>query len=468
MIKTENKDFIVNSYIVPHPPLAVSNIGNGEELKIQKTLDAYNEIALEISEIKPDTIVFITPHSVMYGDYIHISKGPFAKGDFSNFRASEVKFKTRYDLELIREIDDMCNIANFPAGILGEKNPQLDHGVMVPMYFINKKYEDYNSVRISISGLSFRDHYRFGMMVKDSLKKLNRKAVIIASGDLSHRLTHDGPYEYSEDGKKFDDKIVSIIQSGNFLEFFDFSEDFCESAGECGLRSFIIMSGILDKMAVKSKLLSYEGPFGVGYAIGSFKVIGEDEERCFLNKYDKKSQDRISEIRKNESPYVSLARRTLEEYVKNKRNISIPDGFPNDMLNIKAGVFVSLKKEGKLRGCIGTISPSENNIALEIMRNAISSGLNDPRFDAVKEDELDSLEYSVDVLGEAEKIKSKDLLDVKEYGVIVSKGVRRGLLLPNLEGVNTVDEQISIALKKAGISPHEKYSLERFKVERFK
>ena len=137
------------------------------------------------------------------------------------------------------------------------------------------------------------------------------------------------------------------------------------------------------------------------------------------------------------------------------------------MLTRRAGVFVSLRKEGRLRGCIGTIGPVRGNIAEEIRENAVSAATRDPRFSPVRQEELAALEISVDVLGEPEKIRSRDQLDVKRYGVIVSKGLRRGLLLPNLEGVDTVDEQLSIALQKAGLSPRERdFEMERFEVVR--
>jgi len=442
----------MNTYIVPHPPLAISEIGLGNETKIQKTLDAYDKISSEIADVKPDVIVFISPHSILYKDYIHISPGNKACGDFSSFGVKNVKFETSYDSELIDAINSACKIKNFPAGTSGERSAKLDHGVMVPMHFINKKYAPYKTVRIGISGLSFKKHYRFGMILKDCLNKLNRNAVIVASGDLSHRLLESGPYGYSKEGEIFDQKICKIIESYDFSEFLEFTEDFCEDAGECGLRSFIIMAGALDGKSVNSELLSYEGPFGVGYAVGSFKETGEDSSRLFLNL----------------SAYADLAKKSLEHYILNKKEMDFPIDLPEEVLNKRAGVFVSIKKEGELRGCIGTISPIQKNVAVEIMKNALSAGLKDPRFYPITKDELESLEYSVDILDEPEHISSKDLLDVKKYGVIVTNGFRRGLLLPNLEGVDSIDEQISIALRKAGISENEPYELQRFRVERFK
>ena len=136
------------------------------------------------------------------------------------------------------------------------------------------------------------------------------------------------------------------------------------------------------------------------------------------------------------------------------------------MLSRRAGTFVSLKKDGRLRGCIGTIAPAASSVAQEIINNAVSAAANDPRFDPVEKEELARIVYSVDVLGETEKIDSPEKLDVKRYGVIVTKGRRRGLLLPNLEGVDSVEEQIAIAKEKAGIGKDECAALERFEVSR--
>jgi len=185
------------------------------------------------------------------------------------------------------------------------------------------------------------------------------------------------------------------------------------------------------------------------------------------DRLDRQYVERINMLRISEDPHVALARKALEMYVTNGTIIGLPEVLPEDMAKRRAGVFVSIKKFGQLRGCIGTIAPTKKNIAEEIIYNAISAGTRDPRFNPVEEHELDSLVYSVDVLGEAEPIDSIDELDVKRYGVIVRAGSRSGLLLPDLEGVDTPYEQVSIALRKAGISPSEKYTMERFEVIRY-
>jgi len=168
----------------------------------------------------------------------------------------------------------------------------------------------------------------------------------------------------------------------------------------------------------------------------------------------------------SEDEYVALARKTLEEYVATGKIIELPTNLPEEMTAKRAGVFVSLKMKGDLRGCIGTIMATTGCIAEEIIQNAISAGTQDPRFYPVQPNELPEIVYSVDVLMDAEPIDSIEQLDVKRYGVIVRSGRRTGLLLPNLEGVDTPDYQVSIALQKAGIGKHESFSLERFEVIR--
>jgi AmmeMemoRadiSam system protein A len=171
-------------------------------------------------------------------------------------------------------------------------------------------------------------------------------------------------------------------------------------------------------------------------------------------------------IRDQEDAYTRLARQTVEAFVKTGQVPPIPDDLPEEMQKERAGVFVSLKIQSKLRGCIGTISAVTGSVAEEIQRNAVSACSQDPRFEPVTADELERIHYSVDVLGKAERVESVSQLDAKRYGVIVTSGYRKGLLLPNLEGVDTVEEQLRIAKQKAGIPESERCRMERFEVVR--
>lgn len=457
------------AFIVPHPPLIIPAVGRGKEAGVQATTEAYDEVSQQIAAFEPQTIVVTSPHATAYRDYFHISPGKCAQGDMLRFDALDTELSCKYDTELVERISSLASIEGFPAGTDGERDPSIDHATYIPLYFIDKFYQDYKVVRIGLSGYGPVEHYRLGKLITRAADQLDRRVVLVASGDLSHKLTHDGPYGFAPEGPVFDEQITEAMAQGDFMRILSFDESFCDKAAECGLRSFQIMAGALDGKDVDARLLSYEGPFGVGYAIASFVVTGDDDARRFDVRYEEEQRMRVQQARAHEDPYVSLARASVEHFVRQHTPLPRPDGLPEEMLTQRAGVFVSLHEHGRLRGCIGTIGPVTPCIADEIIRNGISACNEDPRFDPVRPDELDQLEISVDVLGEPQDISSTDELDPQRYGVIVSNGSRRGLLLPMLDGVDTVAEQVEIAMRKGGISPHEPgTALQRFEVVRHK
>ncbi|MCQ4635393.1 AmmeMemoRadiSam system protein A [Anaerovorax odorimutans] len=460
--------YITGAFMVPHPPLIVPEIGKGQESSISDTTLAYKAVAQQIALLEPETIVIISPHATMYADYFHISPGQQAHGDFGQFRAKQVAFDAVYDTELVKEISAVCRDRHLMAGPLGEQDASLDHGTMVPLYFIDQVYRGYKLVRVGLSGLPLTDHYALGQAIREAAQRMRRRTVIVASGDLSHCLKEEGPYGYKEEGPVYDKHIMDVMGSGNFFRLFEFTDDFRRNASECGHGAFTIMAGTLDRTEIEAQRLSYQDTFGVGYGICAYRVIGEDSERNFKEQYEEKERRRLKERKAAEDIYVRLARESLETYVTTGEMLSMPENLPDELTGRRAGAFVSLEKDGRLRGCIGTIGPVRENLAAEILENAVSAGTRDPRFSPVGQEELTKLEYSVDVLGEPERIASEDELDTEKYGVIVTKGSKRGLLLPNLEGINTPQEQIAIARQKAGIGPDEPVSLERFEVVRHK
>ncbi len=264
---------IIAGYMLPHPPLAVHEIGRGEEHKIQKTLDAFYEVAEDIARLQPETIILTSPHADMYRDYIHISPGTGAEGDFSRFHAGQVRMTVRYDEELVHEIVSVASSSGFPAGTQGEVYPQLDHGTMVPLYFINQRYTDYKLVRIGLSLLSLQNHWEFGRMIRDAVERTGRKCVFLASGDLSHCQKKSGPYGYRPEGPAYDSKLMEVMEKGDFNALTRFDNHLLDESMECGHRSFTIMGGAFEGTKVESKLLSHEATFGVGYGICMYHPI---------------------------------------------------------------------------------------------------------------------------------------------------------------------------------------------------
>ncbi len=450
-------------FLVPHPPIIINKIGRGQEKIVEKTIDAYHKIGQMIAEIKPDTIIISSPHSTVYADYFHISPGKKTKGDLGQFGARDIEFEKQYDYILRDKIIEKFKKFNIHGGTYGEKSAYLDHGTILPMYFIDQYYRDYKLIRISPSGLSLLDHYQAGMLINGIE---NKKIVWVASGDLSHKLRKDGPYGLAKEGVEFDKELVEAIKEGDFLRILKFNPDFYHKAAECGLGSLMMMCGIFDGYDIETEVLSYEGTFGVGYAVASFKRLKPNSKRHFFQLYKDNLMSFVNDIKQREDEYVRLARASLEYYILHKRRMDVPENLSDELLNRKAGVFVSLHKDKRLRGCIGTIYPVTSSIAKEIIENAISAGTRDYRFSSVKSSELSSIEYSVDVLGEPEPIDDKSLLDIERYGVIVRSGPKTGLLLPNIEGIDSVDHQIQIAKRKAGIAEDESFTMERFEVIR--
>ncbi|MDD4797989.1 MAG: AmmeMemoRadiSam system protein A [Clostridia bacterium] len=459
---------ILAAFAVPHPPVILAEVGQGQEKQIQKTIDAYRSVMHKIAVLSPDTVVITSPHSILYADYFHISPGAEATGSLRRFGAPEVKIKADYDQIFVNKLSETALAAGIPAGTQGERDKALDHGTIIPLYYLNEVYANYRLVRVGLSGLSPLEHYCLGKCISSTAAALGRRTVVIASGDLSHKLKADGPYGLAPEGLQFDEQVTKALSKGDFLSLLSIEPKLAEAAGECGLGSLRIMAGALDKKAVDGKLLSYEGPFGVGYAVAAFIVRGEDEGRCFDKQFELAEQQKLEKQKAAEDAYVRLARLSLETYIKTGKRAELPVNLPPQMLFARAGVFVSLKKYGQLRGCIGTIAPTTSSVAKEIMRNAVCAAVEDPRFNPVNACELSELSYSVDVLGEAEKINSPSQLDVKRYGVIVQAGGRRGLLLPNLEGIDSIEQQIAIAKQKAGIAANEPVQLFRFEVVRHK
>ena len=456
---------ILAAYVLPHPPLILPEVGRGEEKKIQLTVNAYERAMKEAAEQKPDTVIIASPHTVMYADYFHIAPGEEAEGSFAQFGAEGLTVAARYDTVLAKEIEMEAGEIGIEAGPVGGRNAALDHAVMIPLHFLHAHTRDFRVVRLGISGLSPLAHYNFGKCVARAVDTLGRRAVFIASGDLSHKLTPEGPYGFAPEGPRFDKACMKYLEEGDFLKLLRMDRALYEPAAECGLRTFWMMAGALDGQALKIKKLSYQGPFGVGYGIVSLRVTREDVRRSFAERYEMLERRAQEERRAAEDDYVRLARHAIETIVHTGKNAELPQGLPPEMSE-RAGVFVSLKKDGELRGCIGTFEPTAKNIAEEILQNAASAALRDPRFPPVKKEELDALVYSVDVLTEPELVAGADALDAKKYGVIVEYRARKGLLLPDLDSVDTVEEQLRIARQKGGIPADAPIRIWRFTVER--
>lgn len=459
--------------IFPHPPIVVPEVGKEQALKVEATYKAMEKLAQEIAEINPELIVAVSPHGHVFSDALSITGLPILQGDLANFGAPQVKVDFCPAEKEIQAILEECQKNRLFCVSLNEKahhefglSEQLDQGLVVPLSFLYRQGWQGKLVPINMAFLSYEELYEFGHSIYEALEKSKLSWVFLASGDLSHRLQKGAPAGYSPQGAVFDEIVRQSVREGDVKRLLNIEPELVEEAGECGLRPIIIALGVLDGYAIEAEELSYEGPFGVGYMVARLQKGQYMPERVLCADLYKEKDERIRKIIEEESLPVRLARQSLHQYLTTKQIMKVPEN-AGELLNKKAGAFVSLKKQGHLRGCIGTIESTRSNLAEEIIYNAVSAGVEDPRFAPVLPEELKELTISVDILEEPEAVHTMTELDPKVYGVIVSKGRKRGLLLPDLPGIDTPEEQVDIAKEKAGIGLEESVSLARFKVTRY-
>ncbi|WP_240984285.1 AmmeMemoRadiSam system protein A [Acididesulfobacillus acetoxydans] len=415
---------LVYSAFVPHPPIVVPEIGRGQEEICGSTLEAYREVAARVAQAKPETVILVSPHAPLLEEGISVLVNGEVRGSFADFGVPDLSLAFPNDGRLVESLS-----RGLPRVL--RRQGELDHGALVPLYFLERAGWRGKVVLLS---MPWREPERYGAEIGRILRAGTEKTALVASGDLSHRLREEGPYGFDPTGPQFDQAIVSGLK-GNPAQIGQIPAETVEQAGECGYRSLRLALAAQEGMR---EVLSYEGPFGVGYLVAELY---------------------------HSSPLPRWARLCLTEYVKGGDPTALPEPEEAEFQQ-RRGCFVTLKKDGELRGCIGTTQPYRQNLASEILYNALAAGTEDPRFWPVKKEEVAELTFSVDVLGELEKVTGLGQLDPWHYGIVVSRGGRTGLLLPHLEGVDTVEDQLRIAKQKAGISPESPVEMWRFEVVR--
>jgi len=429
--------------LVPHPPIIIPEVGQGREKEASKTIDAMEALARSISDFAPENIFLLTPHSD-YTNGLCILSAEQYRGDLSMFGHQEVFLSFQGNRKMAESIRGILASGEIPVNIFFNEEIFLDHASLIPLYFLSRYWDKKPNIIVANPiGLSPQEALAAGKLLANV--DTGTSLGMIASGDLSHRLTPDAPAGFHKDGAVFDHLLVQSLKENNPDIIMHADKGIFVNAGECGLKSALFFMGCAEKG--KIDVLSYEGPFGVGYCVAK--------------------SDKIQGVQ-DKDQYVAIAKSAITSYLKRLplHKSTSPKGSAT-LLDKPGACFVSLKdKNGRLRGCIGTVSPQQETLAYEIEINAISAATRDPRFPPVTLAELEGLAASVDILTEPEKIENEDGLDVKKYGIIVEKGHRRGVLLPDLEGVTCVEQQIRIAALKAGISDLNGSVIYRFQVER--
>lgn len=392
---------IIAGALMPHPPLLIPAVGKVSISSVRKTSQSMQQLSDFLISHNPSTVIVISPHGCHYYGEPTIVCFRRLSGDMAAFGAGQCALKFDINLTLTEQIItaaqkqgvNLCRLNNEITMKLPQvENLQLDSGAFVPLYFLREAGFTGEIVHITPGFMSLEQAKALGEAIRQAVALTDDRVILLGSGDMSHYLKDMPPYGFRPEGEIFDNKIIEIIKENNLDAIFALEENLIERAGECGLRSLVIVMSALSDMI--TEFYSYENSFGVGYAIASWESPSPD------------LQSRLGQ-----SLPVRLAWWVLKKHFEAKGEFQLPKWA--DALKGRSGAFVSLKKEGALRGCIGTFLPQYATLKEEIYHNTLAAAFKDPRFSPLFHGELAKLEISVDVLSYPEKISYLSELDEK-------------------------------------------------------
>ena len=429
---------IVAGALTAHPPILLPEVGGAESQRVQATAHAMQELDAILVAAPATLAIVISPHSPSSMTSLPVRRATRVGGDLARFRAPQVRIEADVDLDLASKLVADGQRAGF--ALTWAEDSELDHGVVVPLHLLPRTMKSKHCVFLGVSGWPLQRFLAFGGWLQQWLQ--HRGAILIASGDLSHRLTPDAPYGFRPEGPVFDRLVIDALRGHDWQRIEGVDPDLVEEAGECGLRPLAILLGAARAAGLTSQVLSYEGPFGVGYPVVAFTGA-----RVVLDIQD-------------------LGRRAIETYLRSHQLIEPPEPIPMEW-QAPSAAFVTLRKNGAMRGCVGSTRPTEATAAHELIRYAIASAVRDPRFHPVRLDEVPLLSIRVQLLDPAEPITDITRIDPKTDGIIVRSGDRQALLLPGIEEIVTPEQQLRAACQKAGIDRHAALQVERFRTRTF-
>lgn len=259
---------LIFSAFCPHPPILIPAIGQSNLKKLRKTQKSLEHLARDLYQAAPETIIIISPHAQISADNFLINHEPNLLGDFMDFGDLENKLAFKNDLGLAYKIKEDIE-TQIP--LMFYQPEKLDYSALVPLYYLTKELKNFSIIPLSPSLLDNQTHFNLGSSIKEVVAQTNKRVAIIASGDLSHRLAKDSPAGYSPQGLKFDKTLIKLLENGQAEKLINLDSNLIKEAGECGLRSLLILLGALDQYKYQMEILSYQSPFGVGYLTAHFK-----------------------------------------------------------------------------------------------------------------------------------------------------------------------------------------------------
>ncbi len=409
------------------------------------------EAARRVMAARPDAVVLVSPHAPRVGGAYGVTKGVVA-GSLGRFGAPGAAVRLPGDAALAERLRTVAAARGVATTGLG--GTDLDHGSVVPLWFLAEAGWRGPTVVVALDGNDNAHIGELGECVAAAAGDLGRRVAVVASGDMSHRLQPGAPCGYDPRAAEFDTTFIAQLRRGATRELAAAVAALQERAAEDVVEATLFAFGAGGWSAEGREVLSYEGPFGVGYGVAVLHVAGPAG-----------AEGAAAAAAAPQAILPAVARASIGAALGLPAALPEPasGGCPGSN-----GVFVTLHEAGgRLRGCIGTLASQTGDLAVETWRMAREAALHDPRFSPVRADELAGLRLEVTVLEPMEDIASEAELDPLRWGVVVrADDGRRGLLLPDIPGVTTIAEQVAIARRKAGIGPDEPVRLQRFAARR--
>ncbi len=447
----------VCAVLMAHAPILVPEVGGERGGAARASSQAMRQAAACVAGFKPETVLLISPHSPRRPRAFGLWAGARLQGSLAQFNAPGALVSLPNDTPLANAIATEATRRGLATWMIDSR--ALDHGALVPLWFLAEAGWSGPTV---VLGLNYPDDgglEELGEAIAAAARACRRGIAIVASGDMSHRLTPGAPAGFDPKARHFDEAFIRLLRDGDYREIGKLNHDLRELAAEDAVDSTLVAASAVGWKATGHKVLHYEGPFGVGYGVA---ILFADESSRAA------SQTALTQVAGREGDMLpGLARQSIAAALRGSSEL--PPEASSEYLRAPRAVFVTMhERGGKLRGCAGTILPYYSNLVTETWHSARLAAFHDSRFEPVEASELPNLHFEVSVLHSMEKIASADELDPARYGVIVSaEDGRRGLLLPALADVTTSKQQLSIARKKGWIGPHEPVLLQRFQVDHF-
>lgn len=474
--------------VVPASLVFMAEAGQDHEPGLNKTVRSMKDIALTLAKEKPHTIILVNKHGNVFEDAVSLDYTPRLKGKLT-VSGEETAVEKECDMGLLEEINRRSGREKLPVYLVNDRSveefgirQELSDASLTALYYIHKVYSDFKIVQITAGDISRSELYRIGMIVREAVEANGKSAFMITSADQSDRLSSENE-GIREAALAYDAEMTENLADDQYLPILEMQPSLITKADAAGYDPIVLMLGCFEKIRTQTSVLSYETAAGTGYLCAESRFLLEDHDFIIpgvLEQYEEKLRLEKEALLKNESELIKMIRAAAALWVTEQRRLDFPtyctliedQDLKQQLQNQQAGVFVTVMKNDRIRGCMGSITPFGSNIGEAFIHYTIEALSYDPRFMPVEPDELDSLTYTADILERPEDVEETDELDPSVFGLVVEQGVHRSVLLPGLPDITTAAQQIEQGKEKAGINritqdDTEPLILQRFRTEHF-